>query len=202
MKISTFNAFSKLGDSSFILNDFNYQNDDGIFASISILNDIRRQLIVKLEALKSTIKPILPNVKKFDDVINKSSNYIIKIDDASYLDLFDKNDIQNIYEVIIDVFNDIEKLNPLIDKNKVRISIPVVIRDKMILKVKEKIKYLINKGFYKFQISNIFGLNIVKEFNITDWSVDYFMYNLNLYAFDFWKNLGAKRITLSVEEKI
>ena len=198
MKISTFNAFSKLGDSSFILNDFNYQNDDGIFASISILNDIRRQLIVKLEALKSTIKPILPNVKKFDDVINKSSNYIIKIDDASYLDLFDKNDIQNIYEVIIDVFNDIEKLNPLIDKNKVRISIPVVIRDKMILKVKEKIKYLINKGFYKFQISNIFGLNIVKEFNITDWSVDYFMYNLNLYAFDFWKNLGAKRITLNV----
>ena len=200
MKISTFNAFSKLGDSSFILNDFNYQNDDGIFASISILNDIRRQLIVKLEALKSNIKPILPNVKKFDDVINKSSNYIIKIDDASYLDLFDKNDIQNIYEVIIDVFNDIEKLNPLIDKNKVRISIPVVIRDKMILKVKEKIKYLINKGFYKFQISNIFGLNIVKEFNITDWSVDYFMYNLNLYAFDFWKNLGAKRITLSVED--
>ena len=40
----------------------------------------------------------------------------------------------------------------------------------------------------------------MKEFNISDWTCDYHIYALNNMSIDFLLNIGAKRITLSVED--
>ena len=47
-------AFSKLGESSFNLGEFTYLNE-GFFAPLSLLNDVRREFVDKLNKLISVL---------------------------------------------------------------------------------------------------------------------------------------------------
>lgn len=199
MKESCLNAFSKMGDTSFELGNFEYENN-GVFAPISILNNLRRNLMEKVENKKSERKLYIPEVKKFVEGEVAKPKAIIKIDNEKYLDKFDLNDFGNLYEVIIDIDADFSNLNPNTPKDKIRIAIPTIIRNGAMPRIKEKIKDLLSKGYKKFQIANISGLNLINEFGIVDFTTEYQLYTLNNFAIDFWKNCGAKRITLSVED--
>ncbi|MGN0930023.1 MAG: U32 family peptidase [Alphaproteobacteria bacterium] len=198
MHESVFNAFSKLGDSSFILRKFDSDNV-GVFAPISVLNKIRRNLVEKMEEIKANRKLSIPSVLQFNKECVDKSNIVIKIDDVAYLDNFDTVDFNNIFEVIVDIDCDFSKLNYSF-KDKVRIGLPVIVRNGVMAKLKDKVREILSLGYKKFQISNIFGLNLMREFDINDFTVDYHIYSLNNFAVEFWKNLGAKRITLSVED--
>ena len=198
MKESVFNAFSKLGDTSFILRNFEYENV-GVFAPISVLNNIRRSLMEKVEEVKANRKLHLPSVLQFKGECVDKSNIVIKIDDESYLYKFDMNDFKNVFEVIVDIDCDFSKLNP-IWKDKVRVGLPMIVRNGVMEKLKNKVRKLLSLEYKKFQISNIFGLDLVREFKIEDFTIDYHIYTLNNFAVDFWKSLGVKRITLSVED--
>lgn len=198
MKESVFNAFSKLGDTSFILRKFESDNV-GVFAPISVLNNIRRNLIEKMEEVKANRKLAIPSGLQFGKECVDKSNIVIKIDDAVYLDNFDMVDFNNIFEVIVDIDCDFSKLKHCF-KDKVRIGLPVIVRNGVMGKLKDKVRELLSLGYKKFQISNISGLNLIREFQIDDFTVDYHLYALNNFAVEFWKSLGAKRITLSVED--
>ena len=67
-------------------------------------------------------------------------------------------------------------------------------------RLKEKIKNALKYGIDKFSISNISGMYLMKEFGITDWICDYYLYTLNNFSAEFLLEQGAKRITLSPED--
>ncbi len=198
MRDGTTTAFSKLGDTLFELRNFEYKND-GYFAPLSELNDIRRELTQKLQE-----KPeyIMPDVKFIShsgtDVAN--TGFVVKVDNADYLSLFKKEDFDKMAEVIIDLNSDFSKLNPELDKSKIRVSIPVIVRNNTASNIRAKIKELLDSGFSKFAISNIGGLYFIREFGISDWISDYYIYSLNDFAIAELVELGAKRITLSPED--
>lgn len=196
MKESANNAFSKMGDTSFKLRRFTYEND-GVFAPISVLNNIRRNLMSKVEAVKGERRPAVPEINKFITAQQvMQSKTVIKIDDVNYL----KNlESEKIFEVIVDIDSDIENI-PAEFKDKIRIGLPVIARNGVMGKLKDKVCELLSLGYTKFQISNIYGLKVLREFGIDDFTVDYHIYTLNNFAVAFWKNAGAKRIALSVED--
>ena len=197
MKDGVYIAFSKLGDTPFDLGVLDY-NNKGFFAPISLLNDIRRQLIEKLTEKREYI---LPTIKSPNSTgISEKTGYIIKVDNISYLDDFTENDVNKVSEFIIDIMCDIEKINPLISHEKIRISLPIITRNAFMPTIKDKVKKYIEKGFLKFSVSNIGGIYVMKEFNISDWICDYYLYALNDYSVEFLLSLGAKRITISPED--
>lgn len=197
MKDGVYTAFSKLGDTPFDLGILDY-NNKGFFAPISLLNDVRRQLIEKLTEKKGYTAPVIKS-----PILTGSSEktgHIIKVDDILYLDNFTESDIDKISEFIIDISCDIEKINNKIPMEKIRISLPVITRNAFMSTIKNGIKRHLEKGFTKFSVSNIGGIYLMKEFNITDWICDYYLYALNDYSVEFLLSLGAKRITLSPED--
>ncbi len=190
-------AFSKLGDYNFTLGNLLY-NNDGFFAPISLLNDIRRELCEKL-----TQKPeyVLPTVEfPVNLVKNHETNFVIKIDDTDYISNFNEKDFEKISEVIVDINADFSKIQTPALISKIRVSIPVVNRNNVMPNLKSKIKRLIDDGFTKFSVSNISGIYLMKEFGINDWICDYYLYTLNDFSSEFLISLGAKRITLSPED--
>lgn len=191
-------AFSKLGESSFNLGNFIYLNN-GFFAPLSLLNDIRREFVIKLNKLEEITT--LPQIKYIKNNIKTPiTSYIVKVDNPEYLSQFTKEDFKKISEVIIDIFCDISKLNTEISFEKVRISIPVINRNSQLPNLKNKISEFLTKGFKKFMISNISGIQLMKEFSISDWVSDFYLYTLNDFSADFLFSQGAKRITLSPED--
>ena len=191
-------AFSKLGESSFNLGEFIYLNE-GFFAPLSLLNDIRREFVDKLNKL--TLEKQLPQIEYIkNDIKTLIPSYIVKVDNPEYLSQFTKEDFEKVSEVIIDIFSDITKLNSNIPSEKIRISIPVINRNAQLPNLKSKISEFITKGFKKFMVSNISGIYLMKEFSISDWVSDFYLYTLNDFSADFILSQGSKRITLSPED--
>ena len=191
-------AFSKLGDSPFVLNKFDY-NNKGFFAPISLLNNIRRNLI---EQLTKTPEYKIPNLLPFTANYPKVSNtrYVLKIDNPEYLSEFSPNDINEISELMIDINSDIIKIRKIVPLEKIRCYIPPIQRVKEISKTKEKINHCLQNGIKKFCVSNIGMIKVMQDFKIDDWIADYYLYTLNNYSTDFLLSCGAKRITLSPED--
>ena len=197
MKDGVFTAFSKLGDSSFSLGHLEY-NNDGFFAPISLLNEIRRQLCEKLETKPVYVLPTVEYPKYLPK--NHQTNFVIKIDNIDYISEFTDKDFEKLSEIIVDIDSDFSKIQTPALISKIRVSVPVINRNNVMPNIKSKIKRLLENGFTKFSISNISGIYLMKEFGITDWICDYYLYTLNDFSAEFLLSCGAKRITLSPED--
>ncbi|MCR5506297.1 MAG: U32 family peptidase, partial [bacterium] len=136
MKDGTLTAFSKLGDSEFTLGNFTY-NNDGYFAPISLLNDIRRELCEKLETKPTYVLPTVSFPSYTPQ--NHTTGYVLKIDNTDYISDFSERDFEKLSEIIIDIDSDFSKIQTPALISKVRVSIPVINRNTAMPRLKEKI---------------------------------------------------------------
>ncbi len=185
------NAFSKTGDTNFSLSSLEIQNSKNLFAPLSLLNELRRNLYaqIKIEN-KYGVLPVLP-----DYIKHASPQWIIKTDDLSCLSDLDFNDVAEIV-VLLNSQMKTEMLRGL-PKNKVRLALPTVCR------VPEHFQKLISSclgaGYKKWEIANYWGLSVLPEKGI-DLSFDAPLYILNSQAMSMAKEMGVSRVSFSVED--
>ena len=185
------NAFNKTGDTLFVLRNLEIVNPKGLFAPLSLLNELRRQLYaqIKIEQ-KFGVLPVPENKIK-----HAEPQWVIKTDDVSCLQNFDLSQLSEII-VLLNPQMKIEVLRGL-PKNKVRLALPIICRHP------ETFKRLINSclgaGYKKWEISNYWGLSVLPEKGI-DLSFDTPLYILNSQAMSAARDLGVKRVTFSVED--
>lgn len=199
-------AFSKLGDTGFVLGKFTYDNS-GFFVPISSLNEVRRQLLANIDSSKKSSYVSAPSID-MDSLFPSSpatssvqnSGYIVKVDDSSYLSAFSASDFSLMSEIWLDLNADFSALPSILPQSKVRVSVPVILRAKDISSATDKIKSLISLGYTRFSASNLGAVHILKSFGITDWVADYHLYALNNFSISYLNSLGAKRITISPED--
>ncbi len=205
MKQGVINSLSKIGDSNYNLGEVDYRNP-GYFAPISVLNSLRRDFVKKLNDYDLSCKNFseieIERLRKMENIQQTDilPRYIIKVDDIGYLKKFSQSDIDEIFEFILDVNCDITKLN--IPTEKIRISLPIIYRDKNNINIKSRIRKFIDLGVKKFSIANIYGFQLIKMFNIADFICDFYLYSMNDFSIQFLFEKGANRVTISPEDNL
>lgn len=187
-------AFAKTGDTPFELKELQIHNPDKLFVPVSLLNELRRDLYSRIHVQEQTRPmPVLPVLKP---VKNQSCKWLIKTDDVANLAKINLDECDEIIVLVDAQFN--AKVLDRLPKNKVRLSLPPVIRSTE--KYKKLITSLCGRGYDKWEIGNLSGLGLLPA--NTDISFDYFISILNEQALAHAMEMGASRVTISPEDTL
>ncbi len=187
-------AFAKSGESDVVLNSLQVSNPKNLFVPASLFNELRRQLygqIVptqKVGALPASDAAI---------VHSEHAKWIVKTDDWQKISALPQDEISEIIYLLSEETN----LNDLknIAKNKIRLALPTVCRKPDAFK--DKIEALLAQGYKKWEVGNYWGLEVLPDKGI-DLSFDSSLYTLNTQAIQMAKEMGAGRVTLSLEDTL
>ena len=165
---------NKLGNTPFVFDDLEIKIPDNIFISMSVINNLRRDIINELITERTKVKEIEKvnyeyKVKEYD----KYFNYIFEIKSEEQLKYILDNTNYLIYVSNYKLYKKYEENDRVIYKYS-RIN-PLIVD--------------INKEYVAGEISKI------KENTISD----VYLNVVNSYSVSFLHNLGAKRVTLSYE---
>lgn len=186
-------AFSKTGDTPYVLGELRIHNEKGLFVPASILNELRRQLYESVVLPSRTFK--LPGVDKRME-LPTDSKWCIKTDDLSLAKQLNPTDYDELIFVITPQTTPDDLASFSVEK--IRLSLPTIMRPEK--PFKSTVLSLIQTGFYKWEISNPAGLTFMPK-NV-DIVSDNMIPILNTQAAVQANELGIQRITLSVEDTL
>jgi U32 family peptidase len=223
MRRAAHDAFARLGPTGLHLERFSCRNDDNLFVPVSLLNQLRRKLVARLErelqhAQEADIARLQKEVCPASPPPGGTApfRWSIKVDRISFLDAFEPEDWEDIDEIVVDIARD--PLTPLaerleqragrIGKDRIRLALPALTRDWEDKSLRHKIEHLRAAGWHKWEAANLsawhyLGLNTdpaaAPALDLaTDWSV----YVLNRLAAEQLLQMGVTRFALSPEDGI
>ena len=200
---------SKLGDTTYTLNNININLDEGAYLPVSVLNFLRRDAIEKLNDLVKNInhrKPIneeLYNEKKnrfFRYKSNKkeiNNKISIKVNTIEQFNQLDLNKLDRIYLGFYD------GLEEVISKLKEYNKETYILTDKILyqkdLDNLNKIIEPLEKSLDGISVSNLGSLKYMKDRFDLKIHGDIGLNVFNSFSLDYLKNAGVESITLSPE---
>ncbi|MBQ9235567.1 MAG: U32 family peptidase [Alphaproteobacteria bacterium] len=186
-------VFAKTGDEKFSLHQVKISNPQRLFVPVSLLNELRRGLYAKIEITDEPKTLVSPAPRQ----VSRSPRWIIKVDNCEYLRELDLNQIDEIMYLLSENTHSQDLAS--LPQSKLRFALPVICRD--MPKMQSLINELISAGYRKWEISNYWGLGALSSAEV-DLSFDHMLYTFNTQAAAFAMEIGAKRITLPVEDTL
>ncbi len=186
-----YGAFAKTGDTCFEMSKLSIENPERLFVPVSLLNQLRRDLYSAI--VTENKKTSLPLIDK--PFVADKQSWIIRTDDVNVLKDIDLDTVDEVTVVLTPEF-DVGLLKSL-PKNKLRLALPAL--ERAPTKYAELVRRLLDGGFRKWEIGNWWGLSMLPTSGI-DLSFDGSLYTLNTQAAQAAKDIGAGRVTLSVED--
>lgn len=183
-------VFDKTGDTDFNLEKLTFENPDGVFVPVSVLNELRRGLYGKIRPEEKK------GVLQRNPAVVKSGEprWCIKTDrpeNLAEIDLAEAAEI--VFLLAPDTSLDVVRKFP---KNKLRLALPTVCRHPQ--RFRPLVDKLLEEGYRKWEIGNYWGCGFLPETGI-DLSFDAPLYMFNGEAVRAAASLGAGRVTLPVE---
>ena len=176
---------SKLGDTPFILNDYQLDIDEHIFVPISKLNELRRQAVNKLiEIRENTKKEVIiqqpTSLQKVTEEFDPKITVLVR--NKEQLETCLKEQVDTIYVTDYKLYNEYSNLN------NIYLRMPRVISNHNNYENK---RLLVGEtgSIYKYQNNN-------------ELATDYYLNVTNSYNIDYFRKQNIKNITLSVESDI
>jgi putative protease len=221
-------VFGRLGDTCFELAALSFRNDGVAFIPVSQLNRARRDVLRALQQrLRASQTRRIATLQKElcyaesprhaaepHSVRAAAFRWSIKVDRISFLDTFDKEDWQDVDEVIIDISRDhpallresLASLPARIGGASIRLALPALTRQWEEKALVQKIQVLREAGYSRWEAANLsawsyLGLDptaapAADPDLATDWSV----YVLNRLAALQLGDMGVSRFALSPED--
>ena len=186
-------AFAKTGDTPFELRRLDIENPDGRFVPVSLLNELRRQLLVQI---KPEYRSVVPDEIK-PRPLPTTGRWIVKADRIENLLRLDE---QLADEIILQINPDMaaEEIFKL-PKNKLRLALPAVCRRTE--EFEPLVSRLLDAGYKRWEIANYWGLEVLPVKKL-DLSFDNLIYMFNTQAMQAAAETGAARVTLAVEDTL
>ena len=174
---AVYNAFAKTLDAGIKFNDIEISNPDKRFAPVSLLNELRRQLVEELLATGAADEalPVLPTIKPY--IRNGEQGTALKVVPLSLrteVRDFSAEDYRNAWFQLPQICRDVAKLS-------------AIVRD------------IYAAGARKFLVENYYGFEMLKAYPDIEIGAGSFLYVMNRYAAAELKELGAKFATLALE---
>ncbi|MBR1587328.1 MAG: U32 family peptidase [Kiritimatiellae bacterium] len=215
-------AFSRLGDTNWTLGSLTVNDPDGLFAPASILNDLRRQLVAKLDSNLETsrrarIADIINDLKGSDDLKaprDFKDLEILKLRLGQPL----PEDVADFDEVIFAVGHargkEIEaalaarcaELRASFEEAgapmpSVRLALPVFTHERDFGALRAAVKHMANLGIDKWEAADLATLRMLLALGLTDITADWTLYAFNAAARRQLADLGVLRHVASPESR-
>lgn len=213
-------AFVKLGDTSFALEACALANPNGLFVPVSLVNQLRRELIVDLEtALNGSQSSLVDEVRaqvscKPRCEVARPARFAwsIKVDRIGFLDVFESADWSDVDEIIVDIARDhptvlCERLEDLADsvgRDRIRLALPPLTRKWEEAGILHKIERLLSLGWMRWEAANLSAWSMLEcpSQPGLDIAADWTTYTLNRLAARQLLDMGVSRFALSPEDGI
>ncbi|MBO5643017.1 MAG: U32 family peptidase [Kiritimatiellae bacterium] len=193
-------AFSKTGGTRFKLGNLVLEDPYGLYAPMSILNDLRRKFLDKLqqsysEKLDSKIAALSNGVLATEDVASKDVEPVKRIKHRADQKL-PKGDWAEII-IAINLETKVEDLPP--PKSNIRLSVPLWNPEPSFSKLRTLVKRLIRAGYTSWECTDLATMRMLRLLEIEDITADWSLYVFNNEAASLLSSFGVKRFTCSPE---
>lgn len=189
-------AFSKLGETDYCLGKLKVIDPEQLFAPMSLLNDLRRELVEKLDAVRDQLKYDKRQTALADEVSFPESSSVpcrrIRIRAGQKLPKGD-------WAEVIVVVEATTQLTDLPQGYSVRLAIPVYTPEPQFNALRNAVKRFLRAGFTAWEASDLATVRMLKSLGVTDLTADWTLYAFNLSALQVLADLGVKRVVASPE---
>ena len=188
-------AFSKLGETDYVLGKLTVNDPDRLFAPMSFLNDLRRDLVEQLDELRDRARRAKLEQALGDDacgpLLSAKAARRIKIRAGQRLP-------QGAWdEVIVAINADTDEVE--VAHEAVRLALPVYTAEPDFNRLRVAVKRFLREGFTMWEASDLATLRMLKELGVTDITADWTCYAFNASALKVWSDLGVTRFVASPE---
>lgn len=204
--------FSKTGGTEFVVKNINVICDDGLFAPISSLNELRRSLLEEyrreklLKFRREKEVPVENNISKVQKKENGDSKVL-----SVLISLYSQFRTVISYEVVKRIYIELanfsyDQIKEMIKECKhsnipVFIALPYITRNRAKQDLLQNIDFFNNVDIDGFLFRNLETYYLFKNKGITCNKAifDSNIYSFNNYDIDYYKEIGADEITASYE---
>lgn len=191
-------AFSKLGETGYRLGRLSLVDEDRVFAPMSALNDLRRDLVERLDAARDKARRAKIESAN-DDRPEPPENAgtvprrVVKLRPDQTLPAGDWD------EVVFAISPQDRDISAIASVPDARLALPVYNPELDFGKLRVMVKRLVREGHMKWEASDLATLSLLKSVGVTDVTADWTLYAFNSSALAELSALGAKRFVASPE---
>lgn len=191
-------ALSKLGETDYSLGSLNLVDPDRRFAPMSLLNDLRRDLVERLDEMRDRLRMAKVESAEADvanvDLTPSKPRRTIKLRAGQKMPSGEWD------EIIVAVSPgdaDLSAFEAM--RDSLRLALPVYTAEPEFNKLRILVKRLVREGYEKWEASDLATLSLLKAAGVNDISADWTLYAFNSRALAELSSLGVKRFVASPE---
>ena len=195
-------AFSKLGGSDYRLGKLTVSDPEKLFAPMSVLNDLRRDLVERLDEAREKTRREKVERACGDD--NHGFHGLHGFETVKRVKVRAGQKVPaGEWDEVIVAINSTEHYNPCNPcnpwTNDCRLALPVYTAEPDFNKLRVAVKGFLRKGFAKWEASDLATLRMLKTLGVTDITADWTLYAFNSRALAELSEMGVKRFVASPE---
>ena len=192
-------AFSKLGGSDYRLGKLAVEDPERLFAPMSLLNDLRRDLIEKIDEAREKARREKVERALGDEPMAGTPS-AVRTSKRVKIRVGQKVPAGDWDEVIVAVGIGQAELGHLdYDKAQVRLALPVYTAEPEFNRLRVAVKGFLRKGFDRWEASDLATLRMLKELGVADITADWTLYAFNSRALATLSEMGVRRFVASPE---
>ena len=195
-------AFSKLGGTDWRLGKLTLVDPDRLFAPMSVLNDLRRDLVERLDAARDKARDAKIEAAKGDEREMDGDPFAkavrtLKVRIGQRLPAGEWDEII----VAVDSQTSAEDVRQTVGDAgaAVRLSLPVYNPEAEFGRLRVAVKRLVREGFRMWEASDLATLSLLKAAGVDDITADWTLYAFNSRALAELSELGVRRFVASPE---
>ena len=199
-------AFSKLGETDYRLGKLTVNDPEKLFAPMSVLNDLRRDLVERLDEARE--KARREKVEKacgeeLQGANLRESGESPRICKRVKIRVGQRVPAGEWDEVIIAINSESIREDSLDSSDSrseaIRLALPVYTAEPEFNKLRSAVKRFLRAGFAKWEASDLATLRMLKQLGVTDITADWTLYAFNSRALAELSEMGVKRFVASPE---
>ena len=189
-------AFSKLGETDFALGKLTVEDPDRLFAPMSVLNDLRRDLVEKLE--NDAAKEVW---RRKESALNDDATGSADPGKGRFVKLRAGQTLPDgDWTAVIVAINADTPLEALPQtESPIRLSLPVYTPELRFNRLRSAVKRFIRAGYTAWEATDLATLRMLKACGVIDIWADWTCYAFNASALRQWSELGVRHFTASPE---
>jgi putative protease len=190
-------AFAKLGGTGFRLGELSVVDERKLFAPMSLVNDLRRDLVEKIDGSLDRLRR--ERVESAVAALNGDGGGFTPSKPSRRLKIRNGGRIPagEWDEIVVSLFPCEEFVAP--EHPSVRIALPVYTAEDEFNRLRVMVKSLLRRGFDRWEASDLATLRLLKSLGVSDLTADWTLYAFNSFALRELSEMGVKRFVASPE---
>jgi putative protease len=189
-------CFGKLGGTVWHLSSVEVDDPQGLYVPVSLLNELRRKLVSKLEELRMNLR--IGKIADVKTAIEEDSSETAIPDQSRILKVRLNQPVPSgEWDEIVVMIGHSGEVPEFADD--VRLALPVFTRESDYSRFRARVKNLIRSGYVKWESADLAGIRMLKSLGVEDITADWTVYSFNAQSIRMLAELGVKRCVLSPE---